>query len=78
MRTNVSLDDDVYRFAQMYARAKGITLSLAVSELLRRAQDVQPAAPEVQRSAITGLAAFPPSGKALTSKMVRDAESDLE
>jgi hypothetical protein len=77
MRTNVTLDDDIHRFAQTYAAAKGITLSAAISELVRRAKDVQPPAPRVRRSALTGLAAFPASGRTLTSKMVREAESDL-
>lgn len=77
MRTNVTLDDDVYKFAQIYATAKGTTLSAAISELVRRAQDTQPPVPEVRRSAITGLATFPSGGRKLTSKMVREAESEL-
>jgi len=78
MRTNITLDDDVHQFAQTYAAAKGITLSAAISELVRRAQAAAPPAPEIRRSAITGLAAFPSSGRTLTSKMVREAESELE
>jgi hypothetical protein len=77
MRTNINLDDDVHQFAQMYAGAKGISLSAAVSELVRRAQDTQPPAPELRRSTMTGLATFPASRQTLTSKMVRDAETDL-
>ena len=77
MRTNITLDDDVHKFAQTYAAAKGITLSAAISELVRRAQVATPPAPEIRRSAVTGLATFPASGQALTSKMVREAESEL-
>jgi hypothetical protein len=76
MRTNVTLDDDIHQFAQMYATAKGITLSAAISELVRRAQSAQPPTPETRRSALTGLATFPRSGRMLTSKMVREAESE--
>jgi hypothetical protein len=76
MRTNITLDDDIHQFAQMYAAAKGITLSAAISELVRRAQHAQPPTPEIRRSALTGLATFPGSGQTLTSKMVREAESD--
>jgi hypothetical protein len=76
MRTNLTLDDDIHQFAQIYAAAKGITLSAAISELVRRAQHAQLPPPEMRRSAITGLAAFPGSGRTLTSKMVREAESD--
>jgi len=78
MRTNINLDDDVHQFARTYAAAKGITLSAAISELLRRAEIAQPQAPKISRSRVTGLAAFPSSGKTLTSEMVREAESDLE
>jgi hypothetical protein len=78
MRTNITLDDDVHQFAQTYAAAKGITLSAAISELVRRAQVAQPPPPEIRRSAITGLAVFPASGRTLTSKMVREAESELD
>jgi hypothetical protein len=77
VRTNITLDDDIHKFAQTYATAKGITLSAAIVELIRRAKDVQPPAPEIRRSAISGLATFPPSGRTLTSKMVHEAESDL-
>ena len=76
MRTNITLDDDIHKFAQMYATAKGITLSAAISELVRRAQFAQSPTPEMQRSALTGLATFPSGGQRLTSKMVHEAESD--
>jgi hypothetical protein len=76
MRTNITLDDDIHQFAQTYATAKGITLSAAVSELVRQAQEAGPPTPEIRRSAHTGLATFPASGRTLTSKMVREAESD--
>jgi len=76
MRTNITLDDDIHKFAQTYAAAKGITLSAAVSELVRRAQHAQPPSPEIRRSTLTGLATFPGGGRKLTSKMVYEAESD--
>jgi len=38
MRTTVNLDADVYSFASAYAGAKGITLSAALSELVRKAE----------------------------------------
>jgi len=78
MRTTITLDDDVHQFAQLYATAKGITLSAAVSELVRQAQDAGTPTPEIRRSALTGLATFPSSGQTLTSKMVHEAENDPE
>ena len=37
----MNLDADVYTFACTYASAKGIPLGAAISELLRRAEQVQ-------------------------------------
>jgi hypothetical protein len=76
MRINITLDDDIHHFAQTYATAKGITLSAAINEFIGRAKCSQPPMPEIQRSALTGLAAFPDSGRTLTSKMVREAERE--
>jgi hypothetical protein len=38
MRTTVNLDPDAFSFAQAYAGGKGISLSAALSELVRRAE----------------------------------------
>ena len=38
MRTTITLDDDVHEFAAYYARARGITLSAAIDELIRKAE----------------------------------------
>lgn len=38
MRMTVNLDPDVYTFAQAYAGGKGISLSAALGELVRRAE----------------------------------------
>jgi len=75
MRTSVTLDDETYIEASTYASARGISLGAAIGELIRKAQSA-PAAPDIRRSE-SGLAMFPPSGKVLTAKMVREAESDL-
>ena len=40
MRMTVNLDADVYSFTSAYAGAKGITLSAAIGELIRRAEQV--------------------------------------
>lgn len=77
MRTNVTLDEDVHQLASIYAAAKGITLGAAIGELIRKAEAAPPAAPDIRRSA-SGLAMFPPSGKALTSQMVKEAESEFD
>ena len=40
VRLTVNLDPDVYSFTSAYASAKGITLSAAIGELIRRAERV--------------------------------------
>jgi len=77
MRTNVNLDDDVHQFASIYASAKGITLGAAISELIRKAEAAPQPPPDIRRSA-SGLAMFPPTGRVLTSQMVKEAESEFE
>jgi len=77
VRTNVNLDDDVHQFVSIYASAKGITLGAAIGELIRKAEATPPAAPDIRRSA-SGLAMFPPTGKVLTSQMVKEAESESD
>ena len=37
-RTNLHLDNDALAFASSYANAKGVSLGIAVSELIRRAE----------------------------------------
>jgi hypothetical protein len=77
MRTTITLDDDAYDFASIYARAKGITLGVAISELIRNAESAPQPAPDIRQSA-NGLACFPPTGIVLTSQMVKEAECEFE
>jgi hypothetical protein len=77
MRTNITLDEDVHQLASIYASAKGITLGAAISELIRKAEAATPPVPDIRRSA-SGLPMFPPSGKVLTSRMVKEAESEFD
>jgi len=75
MRTNITLDEDVHQFASIYAAAKGITLSAAIGELIRKAEVAPRPAPDIRRSE-SGLAMFPPTGTVLTMEMVKEAESE--
>jgi len=76
MRTSINFDEDVHFFASVYAKAKGIGLSEAVNELIRRAEAAPPPpAPEIRRSA-SGLPMFPPTGRTITSKMVKEIEEE--
>ena len=76
MRTNVTLDDDVHQLASIYASAKGLTLGAAMGEFIRKAEATPSPAPDIRRSP-SGLPCFPPTGRVLTSKMVKDAESEF-
>ena len=77
MRTQVTLDEDAHLFAAIYARAKGITLSAAINELIRKAEAAPQPPPDIRRSA-NGLPCFPPTGKVLTREMVKEAESGFD
>ncbi len=75
MRTTVTLDPDVYSFTSAYAGAKGLTLSAAISELVRRAQQApEPSSGKLKLNefgyyVITG-------GDQLTPEMVKELSED--
>jgi hypothetical protein len=75
MRTTITLDDDVHEFASYYANAKGITLSAAMNELVRKAEKPQDPEPLIVYSP-EGLPMFPPTGRTITSEMVRKLEEE--
>ncbi len=78
MRTSVTLDDDIYEFASMYANARDITLGAAIGELIRSRREVaatQTGSPEI-RIAEDGFPVFRSRGRALTPEMVREAQED--
>ena len=72
MRTSVTLDEDVHEFASSYAHGRGITLSAALNELVRKAETAPAEEPkkfEFERSA-NGLPLLPRTGHAITAEMV--------
>jgi hypothetical protein len=78
-RANINLDADAYSFASAYASAKGIPLGAAVSELLRRVQQI----PDLPISASPRLKTSPrgylvkaKTGKIITPEMVKEAAED--
>lgn len=75
MRTTITLDDDVHEFAQYYANARGITLSAAMNELVRKAEKPQDPEPLIVYSP-EGLPMFPPTGRTITSEMVKKLEEE--
>jgi hypothetical protein len=78
MRTNVNLDEDVHRFASIYAGAKGVSLSAALNDLVRKAEKIPQSPAEICHSPVTGLPCFPSRGGVVTDEMVRKLENDLD
>jgi hypothetical protein len=75
MRTTITLDDDVHEFATYYAKARGISLSAAMNELVRKAEAAPNPPPEIRRGP-NGLPMFPPSGRTITFEMVKRLEEE--
>jgi hypothetical protein len=78
MRTTITLDDDVHEFATYYANSRGITLSAAMNDLVRKAENPSvPGEPLIDFSP-EGLPMFPPAGngRVLTSEMVKRLDEE--
>ncbi|KAA6457218.1 hypothetical protein DYQ86_23075 [Acidobacteria bacterium AB60] len=77
MRTTVTLDDDVHEFALYYAKARGITLSAAMNELVRKAERSKNPDPEpLIVFSPEGFPMFPPAGGIITCEMVKKLEEE--
>ncbi len=78
MRLTVNLDPDVYSFTSAYAGAKGITLSAALGELVRRAEQAPEQANDSPRLKMSphGYLVIAGTGDVLTPEMVREASED--
>ena len=76
MRTSVTLDDDVYQLASLYAAGRGITLGAAIGELVRKCSPAQFASSPQLKTAPNGLLLFPARGRVITPEMVKEAQED--
>lgn len=78
MRLTVNLDQDVYNFTSAYAGAKGITLSAALGELVRRAEQAPEQASDSPRLKMSphGYLVIAGTGDVLTPEMVKEASED--
>lgn len=77
MRTTINLDEDVHGVVSIYAQTKGISLSAAINELVRKAQVIPEPMPQIRRG-LNGFPLLPRSGKTITSEMVKKfSEDDL-
>jgi len=78
MRTSITLDDDVYQLASMYAAGRGITLGAAVGELVRKAESGPRSVPGSSgiKTLPNGLRVFASRGRVITPEMVKAAQED--
>lgn len=75
MRTSITLDEDVYQLATLYAKGRGVTLSAAISEMARRGAAAS-GTETPSRSLIkapNGMLIFAPTGRVITNEMVKAA-----
>jgi hypothetical protein len=75
MRTTITLDDETHEFAAYYARVRGLTLSAAIDELIRKAQEGPRPKPDI-RTGPNGLPMFPLTEGTITSEMVKKLSED--
>jgi hypothetical protein len=79
MRTTITIDDEAYAIATLYARARGISLGTALGEFVKNAKGKQPADFSRIETAPNGLPVFQSRVGVLTDEMVKAAqEDDLE
>ncbi len=77
MRTSITLDDDAYELASLYARGRGITLSAAINEAVRKIGEPRSTSgsPRV-KTLPNGLKVFAANGRVITPEMIKQAEED--
>jgi hypothetical protein len=77
MRTTITLNDETHAFVSYYARARGLTLSAAIDELIRKAELAPGPKPEIVFLP-DGFPMFPPSGtgRVITAEMVKNMEAE--
>lgn len=78
MRLTVNLDPDAYSFTSAYAGAKGITLSAAISQLVRRAELAPEPGSDLPRLKMNehGYLEIAETSNVLTPEMVKQASED--
>jgi hypothetical protein len=76
MRTTITLSDKTHAFASFYAQARGLTLSAAIDELIRKAEAAPPPAPPEICYSPSGLPMFSPSGGIVTAELIEQIEAE--
>jgi hypothetical protein len=75
MRTTLNLDDDAFQLLRKYSQTRSLALGKAASELVRRG-----ATTPVPTRVVNGFVVFdvPPGGAKISSRRVKELESELE
>jgi hypothetical protein len=76
MRTTIALDDDVHQLASLYAAGRGLSLSAAINEAVRKLVAPPPPAKSPLKMGPNGFLVFAATGKVLTPEMVKAAQED--
>ena len=78
-RTILDIDDDALEFASFYAKARGVSLDSAISELIRRAEQMMEpptsASPNLKRDA-HGFLVVKDEGSVITAELVKKESED--
>lgn len=72
----MTMDDETHEYATYYAHARGLTLSAAISELIRKAREAKEPTAEGILILPNGLPIFPPTGGTITSEDVKRLEAE--
>lgn len=75
MRTTVTIDDDIYELASLYASARGVSLGTAIGQLIRRSHATSQMRRRVEVGE-NGLPIIPASGRTITPEMVKAVQED--
>lgn len=73
--TTLALDDDILRLIKRYAESRSLTLGKAVSDLVRRGFVLQRPRRSLNELQIFDL---PPDSPQVTTKRIRELESEVE
>jgi macrodomain Ter protein organizer (MatP/YcbG family) len=77
MRTSINLDDDAYQLASLYAKGRGITLSAAINEVVRKIGESRSESNSSRiKTAPNGLKVIAANGRVITPEMIKQAEED--
>jgi hypothetical protein len=76
MRTSINLEEDVHELASLYAKGRGITLSAAINEAVRKLAQPRSPEPSPLKTLPNGLRVFAATGKVITPETVKAFQED--